>query len=105
MEVPPPTSRAYVRFVRLEVNNCPGCRYLQVMAVNGLTNFNLYYSVDGLGFFSGGTYKVTYLGADQTTSYGYDVVTYSPNSHHTNGVEVRPFNNPPATPRGIHGTV
>jgi hypothetical protein len=78
------------------------------LPVNGLKNFNFYYSPglsNGIQFLPAGTYRVHYYGADKTTHYGYDQVTYSPNSGHTNGVEVRPFNNPPATPRGVHGII
>jgi hypothetical protein len=74
-----------------------------VIPVNGLTNFNFYYTSDGTNFLPGGTYKVTYKSLSQ--SLGYDIVTYSPNAGHTNGVQVRPFNNPPATPRGINGVL
>jgi hypothetical protein len=99
----PVASRPNVRFVRVEVNGCSGCRVVQTTPVNGLSNFNIFYTWDGANFLTGGTYKLTYLDASLTTSYGTDIVTYSPNSHHTNGVQVRAFNSPPATPRGIHG--
>ncbi len=101
----PAAVRSNVRFVRIEdeLQWDPGFSY--VMPVNGLTNFNFYYKPDGSGFLPGGDYKVTYLDSTKTVSYGYDIVTYSPNNGHTNGVEVRPFNNSERmAPRGMHGT-
>lgn len=80
----------------------PGLNY--TLPLNGSKNFNFYYTPDGNGFLSGGGYRVTYLNASGTNCYGSgDIVTYSPNSDHTNGVQVRPFNNPPATPYGARG--
>ncbi len=77
--------------------------------VNGVGNFNIYYLPDGTSFVPGGTYRVWYFGKDKTTTYGYDVVNYNPNSGHTNGYEVRPFNSTvppgPPPPLGVHGTV
>jgi hypothetical protein len=56
---------------------------------------------------SGGGYIVTYLNVNQVNCYGTgNIVTYSPNRAHTNGVQVRPFNlGGYTTPRGIHGIV
>ena len=97
--------RANVRYVRLE--NYPGVEggLNFILPVNGHKNFNFYYGPDGLSFLPGGGYKVTYLAADQTTAYGYDIVSYSPNSGYTNGVAVRAFTDPPSTPLGIHANV
>lgn len=103
----PVAVRANVRYVRLE--NYPevegGLSY--VIPVNGATNFNFFYTPDGFGFLSGGGYKVTYLGANQTTSYGSDIVTYQPNVRHTNGVKVRDFNilSGASASLGIHDVV
>lgn len=56
-----------------------------------------------------GGYIVTYLNSSQVNCYGSgDIVSYFPNSGHTNGVQVRPFVPVPAgqpTPLGIHGLV
>jgi hypothetical protein len=104
----PESIRPYVRYVRLDFYPCTGCRTILIAPLNGLKNFNIYYTADGMGFLSGGGYKLTYVDASLTTSYGYDIVTYSPNVGHTNGVQVRPFNIPPpfpTSPRGIHGIV
>jgi hypothetical protein len=81
--------------------------FTQVVPLNGLKNFNFYYTADQTGFLSGGGYKVTYLSASQTNCYGIgNIVTYSPNRAHTNGVQVRPFNlGGYTTPRGIHGII
>ena len=82
--------------------------FSQILPLNGLKNFNFYYTADGSGFLSGGGYKVTYLNANQTTNcYGLgNIVTYSPDHGHTNGVQVRPFNlGSYTTPRGIHGII
>lgn len=76
--------------------------------VNGLGNFNFYYLPDGTGFIPSGSYRVWYYGADQTTTYGYDVVNYASNSNHTAGHQIRPFNIPdpePKLPLGIYGDV
>jgi len=98
--------RASVRYVRLEHYPECECGFFYTLPLNGHKNFNFYYNPDGPGsFLPGGGYKVTYLGADQTTAYGYDIVSYSPNSGHTNGVAVGAFIDPPSSPLGIHGTV
>ncbi len=97
--------RSSVRFVRLQTYPESESALNYILPVNGLTNFNFYYKPDGDGFLSSGDYVVTYLGSNQTTSYGYDIVTYAPNSGHTNGVQVRAFNSPPSNPLGIHGVV
>lgn len=80
----------------------------QILPLNGLKNFNFYYTADGAGFLSGGGYRVTYLNVNYENCYGLlgDIVTYSPNRLHTNGVQVRPFNlGAYTTPRGIHGVI
>ncbi len=82
----------------------------QTVPLNGLKNFNFYYTASGTGFLSGGPvlggYIVTYLNSSQVNCYGSgDIVTYTPNSGYTNGVQVRPFNGSLTTPLGIHGTV
>ena len=97
--------RANVRYVRLEDYPVCECNFSYTLPVNGHKNFNFYYTPDGMGFLPGGGYKVSYLAADQSTVYGYDIVSYSPNSGHTNGVATRAFYDPPSTPLGIHGTV
>jgi hypothetical protein len=100
----PESIRSNTRFVELTTysggSETPEVDY--TLPVNGLKNFNFYYGSDG-SFLPGGTYKVTYKSL--SLSLGYDIVTYSPNSGHTNGVEIRAFNSPPSTPRGIHGVV
>lgn len=80
------------------------------LPLNGLGNFNFWYTYDGNGFLSGGSYKVTYRNLYNVNCYGTgDLVTnppYSPNSAHTNGRQVRPFNLAGGyytTPFGIHG--
>ncbi|MBK8466386.1 MAG: hypothetical protein IPL32_11195 [Chloracidobacterium sp.] len=76
------------------------------LPLNGSGNFNFYYNSDGTGFLSGGGYRVGYLNSSGASCYGSgDIVTYSPNSNHTNGVQVRPFNSPPSIPYGVHGFV
>lgn len=85
----------------------------QTLPLNGLKNFNFFYTADGTGFLPGGLilggYIVTYLNSSQVNCYGSgDIVSYSPNSGHTNGVQVRPFVPAPTgqpTPLGIHGLV
>lgn len=81
----------------------------QTLPLNGVKNFNFFYTANGQGFLSGGGYKVRYFNASQATCYGSgDIVTYSPNSGHTNGVQVRSFNPVPTgqpTPLGIYGTI
>lgn len=79
----------------------------QTVPLNGLKNFNFYYTSDGIGFLSGGGYRVTYQNASHVNCYGLigDIVTYSPNRAHTNGVQVRPFNGNLPSPLGIHGYV
>lgn len=101
---PPATYRDNVRFVRLERYPATGDDvHVQTLPVNGLRNFNFYYAPDGRSFLPGGGYRVFYLGSDEVTVYGHDVVSYAPNSGHTNGTKVRDFNSPPSTPRGLHG--
>lgn len=103
---PPVSYRDNVRFVRLERYPATGDNVLvQTLPVNGLKNFNFFYTPDGENFLPGGGYRVFYLGSDEVTVYGYDIVSYSPNSSHTDGVKVRDFNSPPSTPRGVHGYV
>lgn len=78
--------------------------YLYTLPLNGLKNYNFFYTADGNGFLSGGGYQVTYLNASLATCYGpSDIVDYSPNRAHTNGVQVRPFNGTLTEPRGVHG--
>jgi len=73
--------------------------------LNGHKNFNFFYTEDGNGFLAGGGYKVTYLNSSGTNCYGSgDIITYSPNSGHTNGAQVRAFNNS-SGPYGVYGTV
>ncbi len=95
------------RYARL--TNYPefeGDTFSQTLPLNGLTNFNFYYTADGNGFLSGGGYRVTYLNSSQTNCYGSgDIVSYSPNRAHTNGIQTRPFSGSLTTPRGIHGIV
>lgn len=73
--------------------------------VNGLGNFNLYYTPDGTDFIPSSSYRVWYFGKDKTTTYGYDDVAYTANSGNTNGYQIRAFNNPPSWPVGVHGVV
>jgi hypothetical protein len=74
------------------------------LPLNGYKNFNFYYTEDGNGFLAGGGYTVTYLNSSGTNCFGSgDIVSYSPNSSHTNGVQVRPFYGGLTTPRGVHG--
>jgi hypothetical protein len=80
------------------------------LPLNDYKNFNFYYTEDGNGFLSGGGYRVTYRNASDTNCYGQNIVTYSPNSDHTNGVQVRPFVlsgsfGNVTTPRGVHGII
>lgn len=98
-----PASRNSIRYVYLAADGWVGPDHF--LPVNGLGNFNFYYLPEGNGFIPGGNYRVYYYAADKITHYGYDTVSYSPNGEHTNGVEVRPFNDPPATPRGVHGVI
>lgn len=82
----------------------------QTVPLNGLKNFNFYYTPSGTGFLSGGPvlggYIVTYLNSSQVNCYGSgDIVTYMPNSGHTNGVQVRPFNGSTTMRLGVHGTI
>lgn len=75
------------------------------LPLNGYNNFNFFYTEDGNGFLSGGGYTVSYRNSSGTNCYGSgDNVTYSPNSGHTNGVQVRPFNTS-SGPYGVHGFV
>lgn len=105
---PTPFTCGDIRYARLELYPSDaegdGIGWNYIIPVNGLKNFNFFYTADGTGFLSGGGYKVTYLNASQVNCYGIsDVVYYRANAGHTIGVQVRPFNNPPATPLGIHG--
>lgn len=76
------------------------------LPLNGLKNFNFYYSADGNGFLSGGGYRVNYLNSSGSNCYGSgDIAVYSPNGGHTNGVEVRPFAGTLTEPLGVYGTV
>lgn len=97
--------RDNVRFVNIQAwpHFDGGIDY--TLPVNGLTNFNFYYSPDGTGFFPGGVYRLSYLNADRTVAYSHDIVSYSPNKGHTFGLKVRDFNNAPATARGVHGNI
>ncbi len=103
------TIRGNVQYARLDPDlppnaECDGCE--QILPLNGLKNFNFWYTPDGKAFLAGGSYKVSYWDANLTTRYGdYDYVSYSPNSTHTNGVQVRAFNNPPSTSLGLHGVI
>ncbi|CAN5365615.1 hypothetical protein BH10ACI3_BH10ACI3_21220 [soil metagenome] len=101
----PEASRSSIRYVLIETNPAVDEGFSMIVPVNGLGNFNIYYSPDGMGFVPAGSYRIYYLNASRTTNYGYDDVGYIPNSGHTNGVQVRAFNSPPSTPRGIHGVV
>jgi len=99
-----------LRYVRLDPYpdiGCESCEY--VLPLNGLKNFNFYYTVDGLGFLSGGSYRLTYLDASLVPSgLRGEIVSYTPNADHTNGVTVRDFNPVPTgqpTPLGIHGVI
>lgn len=83
----------------------PSDGFSQTIPLNGLKNFNFYYNADGTGFLSGGGYRVRYLNASQANCYPDDIVSYSPNRAHTNGVQVRPFNSPTLTPLGMSGVV
>jgi len=101
----PVAIRNNVQKVRLDTYpESEGLEY--ILPVNGLKNFNFYYAQSGTGWLPGGGYKISYWNAGLTTSYGTpDIVSYSPNSGHTNGVKVRDFNNPPSDPLGIYATV
>ena len=101
---PPASYRDDVRYVKLNYNEVDAV-HDYILPVNGLRNFNFLYNPDGQGFLPGGGYTVIYLSANQSTVLGSETITYQPNSGHTNGNAVRPFNNPPSTPRGLHGKV
>jgi hypothetical protein len=102
----PAANRENIRYVYLQTVMAYDGSPDHFLPVNGLGNFNFYYKQDGVnGFIPGDTYRVWYYAANKTTNYGYDQVTYSPNSAYTNGVQIRAFNSPPSTARGVHGTV
>lgn len=104
---PPALYRENVRFVKLDFNEVDGV-HNYILPVNGLRNFNFFYTPDGTGFLPKGGYTLTYLAANQSTVLGYETVTHTPNSGNTLGTEVRPFNIPQGyetTPRGLHGIV
>lgn len=101
----PEGSRDSIRYVYLQTVMAYDGSPDHFLPVNGLGNFNFYYEPSGQGFIPADTYRVWYFAANKTTNYGYDTVSYSPNGGHTNGEEVRPFNDPPGTPRGVHGII
>lgn len=101
----PENYRTNVRYVLLQDYPEYDGGLIYFLPVNGRSNFNFYYNPDGTGFLPTGTYKLTYLNGTLNTSYGDDIVYYSANSGHTNGVQIRAFYNPPSTPLGVHGVV
>ncbi len=101
----PEAYRSNVRYVLLQDYPEFDGGLIYFLPVNGRSNFNFYYNPEGTGFLPTGTYKLTYLNGTLNTSYGDDIVYYSANSGHTNGVQVRAFYNPPSTPLGVHGVV
>ena len=101
----PEDYRANTRYVKVESNDTD-YNYGYTLPVNGLKNFNFYYSSSGYGFLPGQHYTVSYWNDSLTTMYASEIVNYIPNSGHTNGTQVSTaFNSPPSTPRGMHGRV
>jgi hypothetical protein len=98
-----PDYRTNARYVHIE--NADSTSFGYTIPVNGHKNFNFLYLKDGTGFLPGGTYSVSYLDASQST-LASETVNYTPNSGHTNGTQVATaFNDPPSTPRGVHGRI
>ena len=95
-----------IRYVRLSsVINVDGEPVINIrIPVNGLSNYYFYYAGDG-SHIPGGSYYVSYLGADGVTFYGYDTVNYVPNAGFTNGVKVRALNSGGPNQLGIYGIV
>lgn len=97
----PTTNRTNTRYVHIENADTASIGY--TIPVNGLKNFNFYYIKEGTGFLPGGSYSVSYLDSSLST-LATEGVNYTPNSGHTNGTQVATaFNDPPSTPRGLHG--
>lgn len=100
----PTDYRANTVYVHVEPNDTDNAIGYTI-PVNGRSNFNLYYTHDGNGFLPGEHYTVSYLDSSKSL-LGYEVVNYTPNAKYTTGTQASTaFNNPPSTPRGIHGYV
>ncbi len=89
------------RYVQLQ--GASGDTY--TLPLNGILNYVGYYIPSSGAFIPGGEYSVYYLNSAQSVIGSAGTVTYSPNSTHTNGVEVSPPNPGAYGALGIQGMV